>query len=176
MRSALIPALATVLLSACVLQSDQPLFSDAEATPLLGSIAQDFAVFTDQDGVWVPGDAPMVTVIPEGRHYLVAEPATAGDPAGAERYYFVPLDATHSLIQAVEKGTADYAIATWNGQELLVSVLDCDALKSHAIASKIAQFQDDDCALRPATTPALDLFRGLITAAPPPGLRLVRSR
>ena len=164
-----------LLFSACVLHSTTPIFSDAEATPLLGSQKITFAVFERKNGAWVASDEPLITAVPEGRHYRVPDPATPDDLQSADRYAFIALDPAHYAVQAMSGGAADYAIATWDGTELLVSPLDCAALKTSLKTNAIVQFIDDACALRPSTAPPKDLFTQLMQAAPEPTLLLVRQ-
>ena len=164
-----------LLLSACVLHATKPLFTDADATPLLGSQRLTFAVFERKDGAWVASDEPVITAIPEGNHYRVPDPATPDDLQSADSYAFIALDANHYAVQAMAKGEADYALATWDGTTLLVQPLDCTGLKASAKTNAIVQFADDDCSMRPSTAAPKDLFSQLLPAAPEPTLKLVKQ-
>ncbi len=167
--------LAGAALSGCVLHAKTPLFSDADAVPLLGSHAITLSVFERKAGGWVASDEPTVTAVPEGNHYTVPDAAAPNDPALADRYAFIPLDPGHYVVQATAGGAADYAIATWDGQTLLVSGLDCAALKTSLKTNAIVGFVDDACTLRPSTTPTKALFAQLLLATPAPTLRLIRQ-
>jgi hypothetical protein len=173
MRHILICGLA--LLSACVLHAKVPLFAEADATLLLGGDRIALAVFERKDGAWVASDEPVVTAIPEGNHYLVPDPATPDDLQSADAFAFIALDASHYAVQAMTGGEADYAIATWDGSELLVQPLDCDDLKAGGKAEAVVAFEDDACSLRPGTTPPREAFLRLLQAAPEPTLRLVKQ-
>jgi hypothetical protein len=167
--------LATVLLSGCVLHSKTPIFGEAEAVPALGHHRLTFAVSTFDKGVWVANDDPVVSAKAEGRHYFVPDAATPADLTKAERYYFIPLDGTRYVVEAVAGGEADYAIATWDGKTLLVSPLDCAALKTSLKTNDLVTFVDDACRLRPSDAPPLVLFEKLAQRAGEPSLRFVRQ-
>lgn len=166
-------SLAAALLSGCVLHAPTPIFTDADATLALGTAPMSFAVFDREGDAWVPGDDPVIMAVPEANHYLVPDPKTPDDLTTADAYSFVALDAAHYLIQATAKGEADYAIATWDGHELLVSRLDCAALKSNLKTNPLVVFQDDSCALAPSDTAPTEVFKALMQALPAPDLRLV---
>ena len=168
--------LAAVLLSACVLHSKTPYFADTDAVPLLGRHAHTFIGYSDKDGVWVAMEDAKLRAIPVGRHYTVADPTDA-DPARVDSYAFIPLDASRYIVQATTGGEpgADYAMATWDGHELLVSPLECDKLKTSLKTNALVGFLNDSCALYPSTTPPEDLFAQLALRAGPPTLRFVRQ-
>ena len=168
--------LAAIVLTGCVLHSGKPLFGESDAVLALGNRPVTFTLYQAEKGAWVLADDPKVTAIPEGNHYLIPDPATPEDMTSADPYYFVSLDAAHYLVMVVVKGEADYAVATWDGVELLISPLDCVALKTHPTGNLLVQFSDESCSLRPSTTLPKDLFTSLIPAAPAPNLRLVKSR
>ena len=160
-------------LSGCVLHATPPIFDDSEAVLVLGKGPVTLAVFDREGGAWLPNDDPLVTAFAEGNHYLVPDPATPQNMTTADRFALIPLDASHYVIQATFKDGADYAIATWDGGELLVSNLDCDTLKTNPATNLLVQFQDDACSLAPSNRLAQDLFAILARAAPEPTLRLV---
>ncbi len=174
MRSVFLCGIALAL-SACVLHATKPIFDDADATPLLGSKKLTLSVFERKNGTWVDSDEPQITAIPDGNHYLVPDPERPDDLTSADTYAFVAIDADHYAVQAEARGEADYAIATWDGAELLVSPLDCAALKTSLKTNAIVRFVDDACALRDSTVPAKGLFAQLLLATPEPTLRFIRQ-
>ena len=167
--------LMALVLSACVLHEKTPLFSESDAVPILGSQKTVFAIYDRKDGAWVASDDPTFAALPEGNHYLIPDPTTPDDLASADRFDFIPLDAGHFAVQLRSDGEADYAIATWDGTELLVRPLDCDALKSSGKSTAIVAFEDDACTLHDSTTSPRDLLAQLLPAAPEPTLRLVKQ-
>ena len=168
--------LAVLLLSGCVLHSKTPIFTEADAVPILGHHAHSFAAYDSKDGVWVAMDDPTVRVIPVGRHYTVADP-TDVNPTRIDSYAFIPLDAARYIVQASTQGDpgADYAIATWDGRELRVSPLDCDKLKTSLKTNALVGFLNQSCAPYPTAMPPLELFAKLALRAGAPTLRLVRQ-
>ena len=174
MRYILLCGLA-LLVSACVLHATKPIFTEAEATLLLGNHKITLAVYEKKDGAWVASDEPIITATPEGNHYLVPDPATPDDLTSADSYAFIAIDTGHYAVQAMAKGEADYAIATWDGTALLVSPLDCAALKTSLKTNAIVGFVDDACALRDSSTPPKDLFAQLLPTTPDPTLRFLRQ-
>ncbi len=168
------PLLALFLVSACVLHTKTPLFTDGNALPLFGVHPVTFAVFDAKDGKWVANDEPMATLTPVGRHYDMADPSVY-DPGKVDSYYFIPLDDQRLLVQAVTGGEADYAIATWDGKTLLASLFDCTRLKAHAKADDPVTYDGDSCALLPGDALPLTQFDKLAPRAGPPTLKFVRQ-
>lgn len=106
---------------------------------------------------------------------MVPDALTPDDLAKADRYYFIPLDQHRYIVEAVSGGEADYAVATWDGKTLLVSPLDCAALKTSLKTNDLVMFLNDACSLRPSDTPPLALFARLAQRAGAPTLRFVRQ-
>ena len=167
--------LATALLSGCVLHAKPPIFGDAEAVPVFGHHRLTFTGSAYDKGVWVADDTPTLHAKAEGRHYMVPDDQTPDDLTKADRYYFIPLDGNRYVVQAVAQGEADYAIATWDGTTLLVSPLDCAALKTSLKTNDLVIFVNDACRLRPSDTPPLVLFGKLAQRAGQPSIRFVRQ-
>ena len=167
--------LLVMLLSGCVLHSKTPIFSDAEAIPLFGAGEMTFAVSGFKHGQWQAADEPSATARRVGRHYLVPDTGSSEDPATADSYYFIPLDGARLVVQAVAGSEADYAIATWDGKTLLVSPLDCAALKTSLKTNDLVEFVNDSCRLRPSDTAPLAQFSRLAERAGQPKLRFVRQ-
>jgi len=164
------------LLSACVLHSKEPLFTDADATLVLSNEKLILNVQELKDGKWVDADEPRVTAIPEENHYLVPDPDTPDDLQSADIFSFIALDNFHFVVQAMTGGEADYALATWDGYgQMLVQALDCGALKDSGQAGDLVEFTDDTCALKPSDTPRLDVFRQLMPAAPAAALSVTKD-
>ena len=167
--------LAVALLSGCVLHSKTPIFGDTEAVPILGQHAMTFAYSSYENGTWVASEAPPLQAQPEGRHYVVPDASTPTDLTKADRYSFIPLDAHRYVVEAVVGGEADYAIATWDGKTLLVSPLECEALKTSLKTNALVGFVNDACSLRPSDVPPLALFQVLAQRAGQPTMRFVRQ-
>ncbi len=166
--------LATVLLSGCVLHSKTPIYGEVDAVPVLGTKALNFKVATRDNGIWMAADNPVARIVPEGRHYVLPDPATPKDLSTAGRYFFIPLGGQRYLIEAVAGGEADYAVATWDGITLLVSAMDCDALKSGGKAGALVTFKDDDCSLIPDGVQQAQALVTLSELTGPPTLRFTR--
>ena len=100
-----------------------------------------------------------------------AEAALWGRQHVAQR---VDTDGALDVVEAVAGGEADYVIGTWDGKTLLVSPLDCAALKTSLKTNALVGFVNDACSLRPSQTPPLALFATLAERAGQPTLRFVR--
>ncbi len=146
---------AVALLPACALQSNPPLFGDAQASPALGS-----APLTLTDG------QTTLALAPTGQGYQDMGGSTAN-------YRFVPLPGGGYVMQIVTGDRAGYALATWDGQVLETRPLDCARLKTDLRTNGLVQLVDAGCRLRPGVDP-LTAFATMADTAPPPALRLTR--
>ena len=162
------------LLAGCVLQSEKPLITDANAFSVFGSKPVDLRWFQWQDGGWLASEPPVITVVPEGNHYTVPSLDDVTDPAKIARYYFLPLGEGQLLIEVIMKDTVEYAAASWDGTEMLVAAFDCTALQGKTGVDALVTFDGDNCSLKPEASDAAAVFRTLLADLPSPSLRLLR--
>ena len=172
MRLALIALLP--LLTGCVLQSDTPLITDANAFSVFGSKPIDLQGFQWQDGGWLATVPPIITVVPEGNHYIVPNLDESSDPAKITRYYFLPLGEGQLLIEVVTKDVIEYGAASWDGTEMLAAAFDCGALQGKKGVDALVTFDGDNCSLKPDATDPARVFTTLLADLPSPALRLKR--
>ncbi|MEO8241951.1 MAG: hypothetical protein ABI832_06525 [bacterium] len=163
----IIPLLAASLgLSACVLQSTEAQFGDADASLLFGNKPVTLALSgPDQSGLNLPAT---ITATPENYHYRLT-------PGGA-RSYFVPLGQDHYVVQLVQPGITSYAVATGSASGLTLGRLDCARIKTDLRTNLLVEFKNNSCSLRATDQPKADFVTLLSTAADlSPPLRLSPS-
>lgn len=145
---------ACLLLSGCFLMSDPPRFDDAQSVMLFGTNTATFTHFNREGEAWTPSDRPLVSLVPVDGHYLLHDPdgpeSTDADPI----LHFVSLDASHWLMQlstpaAEAENAGFYAVATWDGTELLAHAIACDDLRDRTGIAGLVSFANDDCTLLP---------------------------
>ena len=162
------------LLAGCVLQSEKPLITDANAISIFGDKPVDLQGFQWQDGGWLAADPPVITVVPEGNHYIAPNLDDGTDPAKIARYYFLPLGEGQLLIEVVTKDTVEYAAASWDGTEMLAAAFDCAALQGKKGVEALVAFDGDNCSLKPGATDVTAVFTTLMADLPAPSMRLLR--
>lgn len=151
-------------LPGCVLSSQVSAFGDEASVLLLGDTERAVELYVLKDGVWVAAETPALTLRSEGRHYVAPDPETPLDPAKAFKLYFLDLGGGRYIIQMVESGGIGYAVATWDGTELLADTLECSDLREIPGVERLVTFDAYDCSLRPSSDRPLDVFAAL--AAP----------
>lgn len=89
----ILPILAALLLSGCVLQAKPPLFSESDGTLALGDKVIAYDGYELKDGRWSKsnGSDPPLEFAPAGHHYIVAERGKAGSTSGTASALLVPL-------------------------------------------------------------------------------------
>ena len=162
------------LLAGCVLQSEKPLITDANAVLAFGDKPVDLHSFQWQDGGWQATVPPVITVLPEGKHYVVPNMDDGADQTKAAQYYFMALGQGQLLIEVVTKGEVDYAAASWDGTEMLVAAFDCSAMQDKPGVAALVTFDGDNCSLKPDALDAALVFDTLYPDLPAPSLRLTR--
>jgi hypothetical protein len=158
-----------VLLQACVLQSEKPLFAEEEAKPLLEKFGTTFTSSTFKDGEWTVEDDP-VTFVARGRGYIVKE----NGKDGVTHVLFVPQKDGWWVMQATEEGkSAAYLLAHPEGKALYLYALFCDDLKKNAKLAAWITYKDDNCSLDPNRGPGG--ARAIFTQLPlPPKDRAIK--
>lgn len=164
---------ACLALSACYLKSEPPRFSDAEAVFLVGSEPATFAHFDLEGATWDPADAAIVTLIPEDGHYRLHDDTGPETTEADPDLRFIPLDADHWLMQLSaevegETGWAYFAVATWDGKELLLRAIACDDLRGKPGIADLVTFAEDNCDLLPLAAGAAPDFPELLWRELPP--------
>ena len=149
MRAALLMIL--LLLSACVVHSNAPLFSEAEAVAVLGTRPVTVTLTpTDPDTPFRALPARL-DLVPQGNHYRVTSAKGPTDLA------FIPLGpGLYALQYGVPTGQ-DYALATLDGTRgddargdgarLVVAPLDCGRLKTDLRSNLLLIFVTSSCQL-----------------------------
>ena len=157
--------LSLLALSACVLQSEKPLFPEADGVAALQPLGTTFVPFNLVDGQW-QAEKDRASFASVGKHYEVK-----GDDGKTTSVLFVPLGQNSWLMQASEDGkNAAYLIARRDGKALLLQALFCEDLKKDAASTKRLRFDRDDCFV-PADFKLAE-FKALASNAPPAKMKL----
>jgi hypothetical protein len=151
-------------LAGCNLETKKPLFTDAEAKPLLADYPN-LAAYERDDGGWKKSDEPL-NVAPEGSHYLV----TLGN--SKMQVSFVPLDGPWWILQATEATGSSYVLIKAEPKELLVSALDCKSLKGGGVYDTTIDFVDSSCFIK-AGADTMALFKSFAANPTEPSTKLV---
>lgn len=155
-------------LTACVLQSPQPLFAEKQGVPALKGLGTRFSTEAFTDGAW-KAEEGVITFTAEGQHYIASN---AKDKATVPML-FVKLGGARYVLQARE-GTDKpviYLIAEVKDRHVLLQPLFCDELKKLPKADETATFENMDCTVK--GTPGTSTFATLASQIAPAKLRLV---
>lgn len=141
-------------LTGCILQSERPLFSDADSVLVLGSVSGTARLESLEKGEWVAEKDP-VTITVKGNHYeALAEKSTV-------ILHFVSLGGNDYVLQGSEDGKASsYLIAEVKDGVALVRPLACKDVKQEMKVSRWIKYDGDNCSV-PLGSPAKMIFRTL---------------
>jgi len=152
-------------LSGCVLESKKPLFTDAEAKPLLADYPN-LAAYERDNGGWKKS-ADQISFTLEASQYLVKSGTSE------MQLSFVPVEGPWWVLQAAEpEGPAAYVLVKAGPKELLLYSLECKTLKESGKFERDIEFKDSDCSVK-AEVDKIVLFKALIANASEPSTKLV---
>jgi hypothetical protein len=156
----------SLLLSACVLQSEVPIIAASDGEPLLKDYGLHFANYSLENGAWKKeNDAIAFTI--EGKHYT----ATTGD--SSLDIAFQNISGAWWAMQAVEKDKgATYLLVEAKPSELLVYPVSCSALEKSGKFGDTVEFKGDDCFVKDGTD-AKAMFKALLDFSGPAEMKLV---
>ena len=159
-----------LLLTGCVLQSHEPLFSESDGAPLPEALGKHFVMENFDDGAWAKEEGS-ITLKAVGHHYVATDEAKKDEIAAL----FVPLDKNWWVMQAQEKDKPSvYILAKAEGDTLLLNPLTCEDLKLKPTAAAEISFEGDDCYLKGGQS--IDYFKALMAAAKPAQMRLLKIK
>jgi hypothetical protein len=164
MRIAVLAAL-VLALAGCVLQSQEPVFSDEQSRLVLGAEPVTMKSYSWKDGVWTE-DKDRLALTVEGRRYVVKEDnSTAG-------LAFIPLSGDWFAVQATETGKpTNYTLATVKDGVAVFHLLECTELKKRAELEVYITYEHDDCFIKDGTD-AMALFGELIKQPGEPSAKI----
>lgn len=141
-------------LTGCILQSEQPLFSDKDSVLALGDKSGAAKIESLDKGEWVAEKDP-VTITVKGKHYeAVSEKSTVV-------LHFVSLGGNDYVLQGSEDGKeSSYLIAEVRDGVAMVRALACTDLKKDSRVSDWIKYDGDNCFIAPGS-PAMQLFMAL---------------
>jgi hypothetical protein len=153
-------------LGSCVLQSETPVFKEAQGVALPQSLGKHFVLENFTDGVWKGEESNAISFTVTGNHYMARN--EKNDEIGV---LFVALGKGAWVMQAAEKGKpSTYVLADIKADALMLRPLYCDDLKKRDDAKAIARFEGSDCFLDGQTE--LSAFKLLDAKAGPAKMRL----
>ncbi len=138
-------------LCGCVLKSGQPAFTEQQTELIFGNGTINLEIFGLQDGQWQKANtedqAPLLTT--EGRHYRFEEPSNNGGKSKTTIISFAPVATGVYLVQMQDElGGTEYAMAQWDGKELLARGLFCSDIKGLAAADDMMVNDGSECILK----------------------------
>jgi hypothetical protein len=158
--------LLSLLLSACVLQSEVPIITAAEGEPLLKDYGLHFGSYSLENGVWKK-EQDTITFTIEGKHYTAKTGDSSLDIA------FQNISGAWWMMQAVEKDKgATYLLVEAKPSELLVYPVSCSALDKAGKFGDSVEFKGDDCFVKTGAD-AKALFNAVLTMPGPSEMKLV---
>ena len=155
-----------LFLTGCILQSKEPLFSDAEGELLLTAYGSRFATYSLEGNSW-KRDEGTIDLIPTSKHYVMAEGKTAVSIT------FAAISGSWFVMQAEETGKpASYTLVDAQKSELLLHPLNCEPLRKSGKHGDAVIFDGEDCTIKPgADTSAM--FKSLAAEMGPAKVKLV---
>lgn len=142
-RKALACAFLALVLSACVLSANEPIYSDADTKLIFATPDVTLTAYSLKNGEWEAEDELMVLKA-EGNHYAATIEKSLGQVA------FVPLDASWYVVQTIEdKKPPLYTLVRDDKSELHVFPVMCSDVKKLPMAGEHVEFVKDDCFLKP---------------------------
>jgi len=153
-------------LSGCILQSKEPLFSDAEGELLLAPYGGRFATYSLEGDNW-ERDEGTIGLIPTAKHYVITEGKTAVSIT------FAALSGSWFVMQAEETGKpASYTLVDAQKGELLLHPLNCEPLRKSGKHGDAITFDGEDCTIKPGADTAA-MFKSLAAEMGPARMKLV---
>ena len=158
--------LLSLLLSACVLQSEVPVIAATEGEPLLKDYGLRFASYTLENGAWKKEEDKIDFTV-EGKHYLAIGKDATLDIA------FRELSGNWYVMQAAEKDKgATYLLAEAKPGEIMVYPISCSALDKAGKFGDAVEFKGDDCFIKQGAD-ANALFNAVLAMPGPSEMKLV---
>ncbi len=158
-------ALAAAVLCGCVLQSQQPLYTDDSAELVLGAQNGVARMSSWREGKWVEDNDERVEIVVEDKHYVARAKSDVV-------LHFVRLRDNWFVVQGVETGSsAAYMLAEVSDGAAEGRVISCTDLKANPASAKWVKFEGDDCFVRPDAQ-AKELFTALLENPRAPSFRM----
>jgi hypothetical protein len=158
-------AILLLTLAGCVLQSREPVFSDAQSSLALGASAVTMRSYSWKDGEWTE-DKERLALTVEGRHYVAKEDKSSAGIA------FIPLSGDWFAVQATEAAKpTNYTLATVKDGVAVFHLLECADLKKRAELAAYIDYQRDDCFIKEGVA-AMALFGELVKQPGEPSAKI----
>ena len=153
-------------LSGCVLQSEQPIFSDADSKLLLASYGTRFASYTLAGGNWSK-EEEILSFSAEGQHYVATDGKVKID------VNFVNISGDWWVVQVQEGGKPpNYALAEAQNGGIFIYPLACKAMREQGGFERFVNFKNDDCIVREGADTAA-MFAALVAEPGTADMKLV---
>lgn len=131
-----------LMLSGCILQSEQPVFAEKDGGAFFAPYGTQFASYSPDKAGWKTDDETL-TFTPVGKHYV----GSAGKDT--IEVLFVPIAGNWWAMQAMDKDQIPgYALAEARPGEILIYPVACKPLLTAGTFAAFIEFKDDDCLIR----------------------------
>jgi len=153
-------------LTGCILQSQEPLFSDEQGELVLASYGNQFATYSLEGDAW-QRDEGTITFTPTGKRYVLTENKTS------VAVTFAAVEGSWFVLQAEETGKpVSYTLLQAQKGELLLHPLNCEPLHKSGKYEGAITFDGEDCTIKPGADTAA-LFKSLAADRGPARMKLV---
>ena len=124
------------------MQSEQPIFTDADSRLLLASYGARFASYTSTGGNWSKEEETL-SFTAEGHHYVASDGKVKID------VNFVNISGDWWVVQVQEGGKPpNYALAEAQNGGIFIYPLACKAMREQGGFERFVVSKDDDCTVR----------------------------
>lgn len=160
-------ALLSLLLAGCVLQSKEPLITDATGDAALAGFGSRFTSYEATSEAGWRKDVDLLTVTPHGKHYVLSDGKTKSD------ILFHTVTKNWWGVQMTEPGQGSvYALAEARVGEIVIHPLTCDGMRKAARYEALVRFEKDDCFVRDRASLA-EVFRLAVAEPGQASIKLV---
>ncbi len=160
-----ITAVFCLALTGCILQSEEPLFSDELGELILAQYGSRFASYSLDGGVWKRDDED-ISFMPVKQHYVASDGKNSFDVT------FAANAGSWWVMQVQEADKPSYLLADVQDGELFLYPLSCLPLRERGKFGDVIEFKGDDCFVKDGVKTAA-MFTALAAEFDDPSLKLV---
>lgn len=153
-------------LTGCILQSKEPLFTDAQGELMLAKYGSSFASYSLDNDNWKK-DEETISFTSTNRHYVASDGKTDFTVT------FAAIGGSWWVMQGQEAGkSANYYLADAQSGEIFLYPLACKQLQDSGKFGAFIDFKDDDCFVKDGVDAAA-MFKSLAAEPRKPEMKLV---
>ncbi len=156
-----------LLLAGCVLQSEKPVYAEAEGKLVLKPLGSVFSAESYSNGAWKTEEGNLTFTV-QGNHYVVNN----SKDANTAEALFADAGNGFAMMQFGEaEKPSTYVIAEVQKGAVLLRPVMCSDLKKAHVTSTVLTFTDNDCKL--TGKPSAADVKAWAAALGPAGMRMV---